>query len=117
MINAQSVCTVVSIASIFLSAVVAAQSILPLPDSATTNVSLRSQEETNWCWAASGQMIMARLGKPVEQCLEAKNRFTLACCDTSRPANCDQGGWPEFDKYGFSAKTTNNSPLTWDQLR
>jgi len=27
------------------------------------------------------------------------------------------GGWPEFDKYGFSANTTSDAPLSWADVK
>jgi hypothetical protein len=77
-----------------------------------------------WCWAASGQMIMDYLGHGVAQCTQANNRFGRTDCPCGQcgsnpdatPA-CVQGGWPEFDKYGFTFKTTSDAPLTWEALR
>jgi hypothetical protein len=96
-------------------------------------VTLHPQETQNWCWAASGQMVMDYLGHNVSQCTEANNRFGRKdCCNidlcpvpTEPPQydllhnciNCVCGGWPEFNKYGFSFKKTSNAPLTWKQLR
>ncbi|MBI5042523.1 MAG: hypothetical protein HZC10_01535 [Nitrospirae bacterium] len=51
-------------------------------------VTLHPQETQNWCWAASGQMVMDYLGHNVSQCTEANNRFGRT-----------------------------SAPLTWDQLR
>ncbi len=96
------------------------------------NVTLHPQETVNWCWAASGQMVMDYLGHNVSQCTQANNRFNRTdCCNidlcpspTEPPQyqglnciNCACPGWPEFDKYGFTFKMTNYSPLTWDKLR
>jgi hypothetical protein len=96
-------------------------------------VTLHPQETSNWCWAASGQMIMDYLGHNVPQCTQANNRFGRSdCCNidlcpppTEAPhydkyRNCDNcacGGWPEFDKYGFTFKRTHGAALTWDQVR
>ena len=89
-------------------------------------VTLHPQETQNWCWAASGQMVMDYLGHNVSQCTEANNRFGRNdCCNIdlcpppteATPHGCVVGGWPEFDKYGFTFKTTSGAPLTWDQLR
>jgi hypothetical protein len=81
-------------------------------------VTLRSQETSMWCWAASGQMVMAALGTTVAQCDEANKRFGRSdCCNTPTPGACVNGGWPEFDKYGFTFKTTSDAALTWDQLK
>jgi hypothetical protein len=102
------------------------------------NVPLRGQETSNWCWAASGQMIMDYLGYhvaqsyDVAQCTQANNEFGLTYCCTialcPTPAapqydafgnciGCACPGWPEFDKYGFDFQVTNWwTPLSWDQL-
>ena len=76
---------------------------------------------------------MDYLGHDVSQCTQANNRFNRNnCCNidlcpppTEPPqfdANqncipCVCGGWPEFDKYGFSFnKTQWGQPLSWVQL-
>ena len=78
-----------------------------------------------WCWAASGQMIMAYLGHDVNQCTQANNAFgqtRCPCnqCGASPEANptpaCISGGWPEFEKYGFESKQTSEEPLAWNAL-
>jgi hypothetical protein len=98
-----------------------------LPQSDAIPVDLIGQQETQWCWAASAQMIMNSLGKPVEQCEQAKSRFhNLACCPPPGPkddaySGCVRGAWPEFYKYGFKFKRTDvgqpNTWLTWDEIR
>jgi|GEM_PF-450691 hypothetical protein len=94
-------------------------------------VPLHPQETGMWCWAASGQMIMDYLEHNISQCVQANNRFgrsdccTIDLCPVPTVPNCDQpqghpcacGGWPEFDKYGFTFKRTHNAALTWDQVR
>ena len=89
-------------------------------------VQLHPQETSMWCWAASGQMIMDYLGHDVAQCVEANNRFNRNdCCNidlcpppTESSAHaCVTGGWPEFNKYGFTFKTTSNAALSWKDLR
>jgi hypothetical protein len=76
-----------------------------------------------WCWAASGQMAMHYLGNDVPQCTQANNRFgvTNCPCDQCGPnpvqnSPCVIGGWPEFDKYGFTFKRTSDAALSWDAL-
>ncbi len=99
----------------------------------TLPVALHPQETVNWCWAASGQMVMDYLGHNVSQCTEANTRFSRTdCCNidlcpspTEPPQydaignciNCACPGWPQFDKYGFTFQKTSGAPLTWDQLR
>ncbi len=81
-------------------------------------VTLRSQQTSMWCWAASGQMIMEFLGHGVNQCDQANNRFARTdCCNNPTPGGCVQGGWPEFDKYNFTFKTTSDTALSWDEVR
>ena len=71
-----------------------------------------------WCWAASGQMCMQFFGVTVEQCDEANKRFGRTdCCNNPVPNDCINGGWPEFDKYGFTFSTTSDAPLTWAQVQ
>ncbi len=82
------------------------------------NVKLRAQKANFWCWAASGQMIMEYLGQSVDQCVQANNRLHRGdCCNDPAPKQCDIGGWPEFDKYGYSAKRTDNAPLPWVEVQ
>jgi hypothetical protein len=88
------------------------------PKTTALKVTLRPQKTNMWCWAASGQMVMEYLGKAVQQCTEANNRFGRNdCCNTPTPAACVMGGWPEFNKYGFTFKTTTNAALPWPTLQ
>jgi hypothetical protein len=81
-------------------------------------VTLRAQETSMWCWAASGQMIMEFLGHGTNQCTQANNRFGRTdCCNNPVPGECVNGGWPEFAKYNFSFNTTSSAALTWEQVR
>ncbi len=81
-------------------------------------VTLRAQETSMWCWAASGQMVMQFLGTTVTQGDEANKRFGRTdCLNSPVPAACIQGGWPEFDKYGFNFTTTSDAPLSWADLK
>lgn len=90
----------------------------------TLDVPLYAQQTDMWCWAASGEMIMGHLGVNVSQCTQANAQFGRADCCTNFE-NCDDGGWPEFDKYDFffrgkadpltfvhlTAQMTNNKPV------
>lgn len=81
-------------------------------------VPLRPQETSMWCWAASGEMVMDFLGTNVSQCDQANKRFGRTdCCNNPVPGACVNGGWPEFDKYGFSFQTTSDAPLSWDAVK
>lgn len=86
-------------------------------------VTLHPQETSMWCWAASGQMVMHYIGNNVAQCTQANSRFGRTDCPCNQcganpVANppCVIGGWPEFDKYGFTFQRTSNTALTWKQL-
>lgn len=81
-------------------------------------VTLRAQETSMWCWAASGEMCMDFLGTNVQQCDEANKRFGRSdCCNSPVPNACVNGGWPEFDKYNFTFARTSDTPLTWNELK
>jgi len=85
----------------------------PLP------VSLYAQETSQWCWAASGQMIMTYLGYPVRQCDEANHATGRTdCCNSPTPSSCVVPGWPDFNYYGFNTSTTPwGTALSWASLR
>jgi len=86
-------------------------------------VKMYSQETSAWCWAASGEMIMEFLGRRVRQCVQANNalgRNDCSCsqCTGSKEGDaCEEGGWPEFFRYGFDYKRTSNQALSWEQLK
>ena len=81
-------------------------------------VALRPQKTGMWCWAASGEMCMEFLGTNVDQCDEANKRFGRSdCCNNPVPTGCVNGGWPEFDKYGFTSAITSNAALSWEDLK
>jgi len=92
--------------------------------SAMLPVECRAQETDMWCWAACGEMIMEYKGRDVTQCDEAQKssgRDDCPCdqCGTGRindPMCANQGGWPQFGKYGFSWERTSLRPLSWDEL-
>ena len=59
-------------------------------------------------------MIMEYLGMVVPQCSQANDEFHRTdCCTVPTPGSCDSGGWPQFDKHGFTFLTTNNAALAW----
>ena len=99
----------------------------------------------NWCWAATGQMIMELLGEPPNeacQCQQAEEVLGVkGCCVTPSsclpvddlPARCDRPRWPAFvekpDHYSFAYTTTcdglkdrqddpacERKPLDWMRL-
>ena len=100
---------------------------------------------SNWCWAASGQMIMELLGEePARacQCRQAEEVLGVqGCCVTSSscvpaddvPSRCDEPRWPAFverpEHYSFRYQTTcdglplrqddeacDGKPLGWREL-
>jgi hypothetical protein len=75
------------------------------------------QETDQWCWAASGQMMMNYVGpRNVPQCYEANQRFGRTdCCNCPTPNGCAQPGWPDFDAWGYNFKETPTA-LSWSQL-
>jgi len=74
---------------------------------------LHWQETPQWCWAASGQMVMEEAGtRTVPQCYEANQALGRTdCCSCPTPAACVQPGWPQWSTWGFNNKTAN--PLSW----
>jgi hypothetical protein len=99
----------------------------------------------NWCWAASGQMIMERLGEAPSvacQCRQAEEVLgAQGCCAIAEscvppealPSRCDEPRWPAFverpDRYTFDYRTTCDAlpgrqdadscearPLPWTSL-
>lgn len=81
-------------------------------------VTLRLQETSEWCWAASGEMIMEYLGATIEQCDEANKRFKSSdCCNSPVPSECVKGGWPPFRKYDFDFSKTKKKALSWNQIK
>ncbi len=87
------------------------------PPTMTLPVSLLPQETSMWCWAASGEMCMEFFGANITQCDQANQRFGRTdCCGTPVPAGCVVGGWPEFNKYGFTASNTSDAALSWKQI-
>lgn len=87
----------------------------------TLSVSLIQQEHSNWCWAASTQMVLNYKGKWMEQCAMANRSFGLnyACgeptFDWDDPAN--EGNYnSEVAKLliykGLSAKVVGSMSLS-----
>jgi hypothetical protein len=90
----------------------------------TLGVPLIPQQQTNWCWAASAQMIAKSLGLDIKQCEEANHYFGRTNCCTDAAAASDtsgcndkNGGWPEFSAWGMSSSMVDNGGLTLDQVK
>lgn len=90
------------------------------PNSKSLTMTLKPQEKSMWCWAASGEMIMEYLGATIRQCDEANKQFNPErddCCNSPFPTDCNRGGWPEFEEYGFAADQTDMEALTWAEIK
>jgi len=103
------------------------------------------QAGSNWCWAASSQMVMDLMGEQPNQacqCRQAEQVLGVTgCCVTPSScvpaddlvARCDEPRWPAFverpDLYSFEYRTTCDAlpkrqndeecevrPLGWSQL-
>jgi len=82
-------------------------------------LTLHWQETSQWCWAASGQMLMEFLGpREVPQCYEADQRLARSdCCSCPTPNKCVKPGWPDLSTWGYNSKQTNwGTPLSWSQV-
>jgi|SRR5947209_2141568 len=88
------------------------------PPSYNLDVPLHSQLTKMWCWAASGEMCMHYFGRDVSQVVQANDYFGHRDCGKSpTPPACINGGWPQFPRYGFSAKSTkNDQALPWPTI-
>jgi hypothetical protein len=84
---------------------------------ASVNVPTMAQQASNWCWAASGEMTMRYFGHDVAQCTEANNEFGLTGCCQNNSGSCNNGGWPEYQKYGFTANQTSDAPLAFAEIQ
>jgi hypothetical protein len=63
-------------------------------------------------------MVTEYLGKPIQQCAQASNQLHRDdCCSKPTPDDCDLGGWPELDHYGFSFKRTHGAALSWEEVK
>ncbi len=80
----------------------------PIPDTVLLHVELHAQEATQWCWAATGEMMMLYLGHEVHQCTQATDQGGNQC-----PCNACQNG---ALRYGFSS-SWKPAALTWSELR
>jgi hypothetical protein len=83
-----------------------------------------AQEENNWCWATTGQMIMSYYGTQISQCQQAsdmvarQNPPAQDCCASANKADaaCNHTSGIHLDWYGFTA-TGMSGALPWDSLQ
>jgi hypothetical protein len=101
--------TALIMAVLTTTAATAAATQLPVP--------IIGQSQSNWCWAATGKMVMQYLGGGVSQCQQANDAlFTSGCCQN--PASCNQPSYPHWSTYNFSvSKTPFGAALTFGQLK
>src|SRR5262249_20040890 len=80
-------------------------------------VPLHGQHQSNWCWAASGQMVTEYFGHGVSQCRQGddQNGFSHRCT-LPTPGACNVGGTTRIDNYGFT-RTVVTSPLPFKSLQ
>jgi hypothetical protein len=96
-------------------------------------------EHDQWCWAACTRMIIGYLlSSPTtfdpSQCQQVASHYpgpdapdaSDACAEptpTDDPRHdawlnkCNLRGWPQFEKWGFTACRTTNKGLEWDEIR
>jgi Papain-like cysteine protease AvrRpt2 len=93
----------------------------PVVHASQVNVPLIPQQTCCWCWAASGQMVMAYFGvtAKTQQCAQAAQQFSVPnCCSTPFPNACVSGGSVWISHYGFTSQGTGSSqPLTFAQMQ
>jgi hypothetical protein len=92
-------------------------------------MALDMQEDGNWCWAASGKMIMENYSQSVDQCREVDDRHSneLQGADCCAPQlallrgqdgdPCNLTGWPEFCLHKINNSILKGKGLTWDELK
>lgn len=95
-----------------LAAVLALGACCKIPTNAVLGVPVTGQQESNWCWAASGQMTMNYIhpASNVIQCTEANQNFgQTSCCQTPGSTQCNNknGSWPNYGLYNFNADMTD----------
>jgi hypothetical protein len=78
------------------------------------------QEKEDWCWAASGQMILGYYGQTISQCKQVSERYPDVgnCCADDASAKCGtKTGWPQFCKHKLDLKIRHNAGLTWEEIK
>jgi hypothetical protein len=86
------------------------------PPSVVLPETLHGQHQSNWCWAASGQMITEYFGHGVSQCRQVNDQKSMSnCCNLPTPAACNLGGTTRIDNYGFT-RTVATTPVPYKSL-
>lgn len=100
-----------------LAAVLALAGCCMPPPKALLPEPLHGQHQSNWCWAASGQMVTEYFGHGVSQCQQVNDQAGMSsCCDNPTPAACNVGGTTHIDNYGFT-RTVAASPVLYKSLQ
>jgi hypothetical protein len=89
------------------------------PTTVILPLTLHWQQTSEWCWAASGQMVMDFLGpRDVPQCYQANQHYPRNdCCSCPTPDECVKPGWPDFSTWGYNSTETQwGTPLSWSQV-
>ena len=81
------------------------------------NVAKIRQKGTNWCWAASGEMVMRYYNEPVRQCEQVNELYGLKCCGLIVDPECDKTGWPQFGRHNLQFAQTKESALAWQEIK
>jgi hypothetical protein len=125
--------------AVCMAATVTPPSNLPMDTPANYNliVPVVGQQESEWCWAACGQMLDNYVDPlpSVQQCLEANQMFSPSgpepqpppnsacttqwsdCCANGSSCACNVGDGGNYGSFTLDASSTPGMPLTWDQLR
>ncbi|WP_394826520.1 papain-like cysteine protease family protein [Pendulispora albinea] len=87
-------------------------------------VPLIAQQQSQWCWAASGQMIMNYVakangkGQTPSQCQQANQRLNRTdCCNYPSSKNCNRPGWPVFNAWGYDYNVTNDQAISKAEIK
>jgi hypothetical protein len=91
---------------------------LMAPGGAPLPLTYVQQSQSNWCWAACGEMLF-RFGEMPQwtQCALASAQFGLTCC-SDLPDGCDQGCWPHLAYPGHGLDTDMvKAPLSLQEVR
>lgn len=89
----------------------------PIPAGDQVSVIPEVSQNENWCWAASGEMLMeaVRPGCPVTQCGEASVVFKKQCCAQDSPPSCFATAWPIFEPFEVHADAINRA-LSFEEI-
>lgn len=86
------------------------------------SITLKPQEQINWCWASTAQAMMNYFGKNVRQCDIANDALNRSdCCNSPNGPECNKGGTTEkvsevIRDFAKIDTTIIKSPLSMDQF-